>query len=386
MRTLVLAVVTVVALVVGGVGPPVVARATFAATAQVDDPCTSGFFWEHRTCPVPALFLLDDLEAVGGVDAIPPIDAPTWESLDTAAGWLSDDSPLLVVAIDGEVRGYPLAVLVFHEVVNDTIGSVPVLVTYCPLCDSAVVFDRRLDGEVLTFGTSGLLFRSNLVLYDRASESLWLQLSGRSVAGSRFDGMQLRRLASNVLALAELRVVAPGAQVLARPDPPAPGATYGRNPYRGYDASGARGRPIFATGPPDDRLPPMARVVGLAVPGHPAVPLTRLRAARRVDLGEATVLWRPGRVSTLEARRSDDGRDVGQTLAFEARLSDGTSLDLAWEDDGVVDRRSGTVWDALGRGRSGPLADQELQPVDHDDTFWFAWTSYWGAVPLAGAP
>ncbi|MGH3443186.1 MAG: DUF3179 domain-containing (seleno)protein, partial [Nitriliruptorales bacterium] len=150
--------------------------------------CSSAFYWEQPECPLPALVALDDIQAVTGVDTIPPIDEPRFESVSAAGQWLSPESPLLVVSVGGETRGYPLAILTWHEIVNDEIAGTPVVVTYCPLCNSGLVFERRVDGEVLTFGTSGHLFRSNLVMYDRQHRNFWLQFTGRAVAGERFAG------------------------------------------------------------------------------------------------------------------------------------------------------------------------------------------------------
>ena len=162
-----------------------------AGTPSDASECTSAFYWEHPDCPVPALVALDDLDAVTGVDTIQPIDEPRFGSIGEVTGWLDADSSLLVVTIDGRTRAYPLPIMVFHEVVNDELAGVPLLVTYCPLCNSGIAFDRRVTRpgdtiETLTFGTSGHLFRSNLVLYDRQHENFWLQLSGTAVAGTPF--------------------------------------------------------------------------------------------------------------------------------------------------------------------------------------------------------
>jgi hypothetical protein len=111
-------------------------------------------------------------------DGIPSIDAPLFSTPADAAEWLAGNEPVIAVALAGVARAYPLQILTWHEIVNDTLGGVPVLVTFCPLCNSALVFDRRLDGEVYEFGTSGLLRHSDLIMYDRTSESLWQQLTG----------------------------------------------------------------------------------------------------------------------------------------------------------------------------------------------------------------
>lgn len=358
---------------------PATAPAAVSGTAGVGGEavdCSSGFYWEHRECPVPILVALDDIEPVTGVDTIPALDDPAVEPAAAAADWLADTSPVLAVAVDGRARLYPLAILTFHEVVNDVLAGRPVLVTYCPLCNSGVVFDRHVGGETLVFGTSGLLYRGNLVAYDRQHENLWVQILGRAVVGAPFGEArtELTRLPADLLGFAEARRLHPDADVLARPDP---AVDYGRNPYRGYDDG--RGVPSFRSADLDGRLPAMARVVGLDVPDHVAVTLDHVRERGTVRVGDVTVAWTPGQASALEAARVDDGRDVGTTVALRTG-----ALELVWRDRTLTDPASGATYDLDGRVLSpGPGGDAvALPPVPHLDTFWFAWTGAWGAVPL----
>ena len=126
-----------------------------------------------------------------GRDGIPPIDEPHFTSAGEAAGWLDPREPVMVVVEADDARAYPLQILIWHEIVNDTVGGIPVAVSYCPLCNSAVAYDRRLDGRVLEFGTSGRLYQSALVMYDRQTESLWSHFTGQGVIGA-LTGEQLR--------------------------------------------------------------------------------------------------------------------------------------------------------------------------------------------------
>lgn len=341
--------------------------------------CTEGeFFWEEPDCQ-PAT-LVDTLDLLSGgppPDGIPPIDAPRFESVEEAATWLTDESPLMVVEVNGDVRAYPLAVMTWHEIANDTIGGVPVVVTYCPLCNSGLAFERTVDGEVLDFGTSGLLYRSNLVMYDRKVRNLWLQFTGQAVVGETYLGTELTRIPSSLLSLAELRESAPDAEVLSRDT--GHQRNYGSNPYVGYDAEGAD--PFLFRGPRDDRLNPMTRVVGLGEREPVAVTLARLEQDRVVQLdvdGEPIVVaWEPGQASALDAESIDAGRDVGQTGAFVARDPNGRPLTFRSGGDGVLtDEETGTTWNLLGRATAGPLAGEQLQAVPHDDTFWFVWFAF----------
>ncbi|MGI9018428.1 MAG: DUF3179 domain-containing (seleno)protein [Euzebya sp.] len=167
-------------------------RVTFDAPSRQRDDCSSGFYWDQPACPLPPLVALDDIQAITGVDSIPPIDQPQFESIAMASSWLGPDSPIAVVQLGKRMKAYPLAILTYHEVVNDEIGGVPVVITYCPLCNTALAFRRTVQGEVLDFGTSGHLYRSNLVMYDRQDHNLWLQVSGTAVVGERWLGTELR--------------------------------------------------------------------------------------------------------------------------------------------------------------------------------------------------
>ncbi|MDX1430352.1 MAG: DUF3179 domain-containing (seleno)protein, partial [Rhodothermales bacterium] len=121
----------------------------------------------------------------GGVpkDGIPPIDRPKFVSPSSASSWVGDREPVILLAIEGDARAYPLQIMTYHEIVNDEVGGEPVTVTFCPLCYSAIVFRRTLDGRVYDFGVSGMLRYSDLIMYDRQTESLWQQILGEAIVG-----------------------------------------------------------------------------------------------------------------------------------------------------------------------------------------------------------
>jgi hypothetical protein len=242
-------------------------------------------------------------------DGIPAIDNPRFQPV-TEVDDLVDAEPVIGLTVSGESRAYPLRVLTWHEIANDVIGGVPVAVTYCPLCNAAIVFDRRLDGEVLDFGTTGKLRHSDLVMYDRQSESWWQQYSGEAIVG-RHAGRTLEMLPSRLESWAEFRARAPDGMVLV---PENPGARpYGANPYVSYDSAGM---PFLYDGEVPAGIAPLARVV---VVGEEAWSLDRLREAGRIEAGELVLSWRPGQASALDASRIADGRDVGSVIVQRER-------------------------------------------------------------------
>jgi hypothetical protein len=340
------------------------------------------FYWEDDSCEPATLIDLDEVISGGPPpDGIPPIDDPQFESVQDAAGWLEDDSPVMVVEVDDDVRAYPLAILTWHEIVNDEIGGVPMVVTYCPLCNSALAFERTIqtdDGaRELDFGTSGRLYQSNLIMYDRQSHHLWTQFDGEAVVGEEHLGARLERIPAWLLGFSEFAQAHPDAPVLSRET--GFSRDYGRNPYSGYDGEDAQ--PFLFDGEVDDRFPAMKRVVGLEEGGDAVAVLLDDLAVEQVVPAEVgghdlVVLWAPGQASALDSARIDEGREVGQTGAFVAQL-DGQPVELEARGDGrFVDDRTDSVIDVRGRVVEGPLQGERLEPVVHDDTFWFVWTAF----------
>ena len=204
-------------------------------------------------------------EIIGGgppKDGIPSIDNPKFVSVQTAQAFLTDAEPGLAVALRGANRFYPFQILVWHEVVNDTIRGERVLVTYCPLCISGIVFDPLIKDERVEFGTSGKLWNSNLVMYDRKTDSLWSQILGEAIVGE-MTGTKLTVLPSDQTTFGAWKKFNPDGEVLSRDT----GATkfYGTDPYGNYYTSPEL---FFPVGKRDDRLSPKEFVLGIVVDGN----------------------------------------------------------------------------------------------------------------------
>jgi hypothetical protein len=249
-------------------------------------------------------------------DGIPAIDEPRYTRAEDV-DFLDDREPVILLTVEGESRAYPLQILTWHEIVNTRIRGLPLTVTFCPLCNTAMAFDRRLEGRTLSFGTTGKLRDSDLVMYDRQTESWWQQFSGEALVG-QLAGKKLRQVPARIVPWREFRRENPSALVLSRDT----GffRDYGTNPYAGYDSIDSP--PIFATrNEDDDRLPPKERVVYVEVGNEAfAVPFPVLAEKRAIeietDAGELVVRWRPGVASALDASAIASGRDVGAASAL----------------------------------------------------------------------
>jgi hypothetical protein len=236
-----------------------------------------------------------------GRDGIPALDAPAFVPVREKAG-LGAREPVIALELGGAARAYPIRYLMWHEIVNDTVGGVPVAVTFCPLCNSAITFDRRAGGRVLSFGVTGLLRHSDMVMYDRETESWWQQALGRGIVG-RMAGVELRQLASWTEPWSAFAARRPDGLVMAEPDWP---RAYGRNPYAGYDSSDW---PFLYNGEaPPHGIDPLARVVRV---GGRAWPMTRLAEAGRIAEAGVTLDWAAGMASPLDAGDIASGRDIG---------------------------------------------------------------------------
>jgi len=309
-------------------------------------------------------------------DGIPAIDEPRFVGVEEAEEWLGSREPVVLLRVGDEARAYPLQIITWHEIVNDRVNGAPVVVTFCPLCNTAVAFEGTLDGRELTFGTTGRLRFSNLVMYDRQTESWWQQATGDAIAGELTD-RQLKALPASIVSWEDFRSAHPGGEVLSRETGYNRG--YGQNPYAGYDDVDSS--PFLYEGPktPGD-LPPMARVITVDAEEEPvAYPYEVLRETPAindvVDGEPIAVLWQEGTASALDEQSIDAGRDVGSAGAFSREL-DGRTLTFHSEGDGIFDKETDSEWNVLGRAVAGELEGSRLEPVVSIDHFWFSWAAF----------
>ena len=314
----------------------------------------------------------------GGIskEAIQAIDEPFFVSTVEADDWLVETEPVIVVQLNGEVRAYPLQVMLWHEIVNDAVGGRPVVITYCPLCNSALVFDRRLDGQTLDFGTTGNLRQADLIMYDRQTESWWQQFTGEAIVGA-MTGKRLDLAASGIVSYGDFRSRFPDGDVLfpiggeERP--------YGETPYVNYDSLVNPGTK-WLDGEPDPRLPPKMRVLALTLQdvavAYPYSVLSRVGVINDTRADESlAVFWKSGTRSALYKQRIAESKDVGSAAAFN-RVLDGRELTFAASGDGFVDQMTGSTWNIFGAAIDGPLTGRQLEPIPSYEFLWFAWAEF----------
>ncbi len=333
--------------------------------------------WKNTDFSKTSIELAEVIEGGAGKDGIPSIDQPNFVSVEQAAAWLDAREPVIVFTHHGVTRAYPLQILMYHEIVNDQLDDLEISITYCPLCNGAMVFSRRLEGQLLDFGTSGKVYANNLVMYDRQSDSWWLQFTGEAVVG-RYIGEELKLLPSQIVSFEQFKSAYPEGEVLSRET--GFDKKYGINPYVHYDS---RDLPVawFFRKPYDNRLPAMQRVLGVVSAEHVvAFPLSGLNShpVLQTMIGNLNVLVisQAGMASAVDESRIHESHDV-LSAAVYSREVDGRVLDFEFVDNEIIDTQTRSRWNMFGLATVGELAGTQLTKVDRGVYFSFAWLNFY---------
>lgn len=285
------------------VGSLLVASAAFAS------PELWGAEWPRTDFDRSAVAFDEILSGGPPKDGIPALDAPRMIAVRDEIR-LAEAEPVMVLELDGDTpRAWPIRYLTWHEIVNDQAGNTPIAVTFCPLCNAGMIFDRRLDGQVLSFGVSGKLRHSDMIMYDRQSESWWQQALGIGIVG-QMTGKTLVQLPGWMESWGAFRARNPDGLVMDEPDWP---RRYGQNPYVGYDSLA---QPFLYSGElPPHGIEPLSRVVRV---GQRAWPLTRIATIGGLTEAGVEITWSAGQASALDSSRISKGRDVGNIRVRDA--------------------------------------------------------------------
>jgi len=332
--------------------------ATFSAIAVATLFLSAGSVIANEEGSTTPLVPLEKIVAGGPPkDGIPSIDKPKFVPVDKAS-FIEDGDIVIGLQHNGVTKAYPLKILVWHEIVNDNIGEIPVGVTYCPLCFTSMVFKRMIDGQEVEFGTSGKLYNSNLVMYDRLSDSLWSQAIGKGIAG-KYSGYDLKRLPFDLAYWREWKQLYPNTLVLSTDT----GSTrpYGVDPYGDYYTTPEIYFPVEHK---NDRLAPKEIVVGLEYDkNHKAYKLDDIANQKVINdsVGQKKVLLVS--LHPFMARAYD-------------RILDGNLLEFHIDDNKLRDKQTGSEWNFEGEAISGPLQGKQLARLALDPSFWFSWAAF----------
>ena len=293
-------------------------------------------------------------------DGIPSIDNPKFVSVSEADKFLQDADQVVGLNVNGDIRAYPLQILVWHEIVNDNVGGTPVAVTYCPLCFTNQVFNRTVDGQTVEFGTSGKLYNSNLVMYDRNSNSLWSQALGQAIVGKQ-AGLKLDRIPFDVAFWREWKQLYPDTNVLSRDT--GSNRPYGADPYGSYYSNNDL---FFPVSNKDDRLELKEIIVGLENGGQ-------FKAYKLQQIQDTRV---------INDRIGDKSLALFSLYPFMVRVFDSTldgqKLEFQYNKNSskITDKQTGSEWNFDGIGTAGPMKGKHLLRLPYDEGFWFEWVAF----------
>lgn len=301
-------------------------------------------------------------------DGIPSIDNPKFQSVQEADEILEDSELVLGLNINGDIRVYPLQILVWHEIVNDVVGDQPVAVTYCPLCFTNQVFNRTLnDGNTVEFGTSGKLYNSNLVMYDRKSNSLWSQALGEGIVGE-YAGVKLERIPFDVAYWKEWKELYPESKVLSRDTGSV--RPYGADPYGDYYTNDLI---LFPVPNDDKRLGLKEIIIGLENKDqYKAYKLQEIETNKVINdvIGEdkkiALVSLEPFMIRVFD--RVIDGNDDGNKIVVDLFYNETTNT--------LIDRVTGSELNFDGKFINKQLQGKKLERLPMDQGFWFEWAAF----------
>ena len=308
-------------------------------------------------------------------DGIPPIYKPVFESVASAKQWLPDSEPVIVHRQGRESRAYPYRILIWHEIVNDQIEGKSFIVTFCPLCNSAIIFDTHFQGKNHRFGVTGKLRHSDMVMWDHTTESWWQQMTGEAIVGEA-TGTRLTMLPSPSISFGDYKQMFPQGKVLSQRT--SYSRSYGNNPYAGYERSGV---PFLLKGAADSRLPALARVIGIEWKGKfYTLPLSELQGKKwgsvQAEEGQELLVFN---LSAANAALDDgviaNAHLVDHVTIWENRPGE-EHLTFYWDGKTLRDKQQKRQWNALGQGLSGNQVQAQLKPVKYGIHFAFAWLAF----------
>lgn len=324
---------------------------------------------------------LDEFLTLLKPDQIPPINSPSFIAIEEAKKTYFEHEPVIAIEINNEAKAYPLSVLMYHEIVNDNIGGIPIIATFCPLCNAAIVFNRNLEfnGEtyLLDFGVSGMLRKSDMVMWDRQTETWWQQFTGEALVGA-LNGASLEFIPSLLISLSDFIKNYPNGKVLST-DNGLGEVNYGENPYVNYDDINNQ-TPFLFKETVDERLPAMERIVDVSFDGITRIhPLTTIQKETvindNITNNSIVIFYETKTVSVLDAKEIDKSKAVGAVTVFSPKVGDKT-LTFVSKEHKFFDIETNSEWTIAGKCIAGANKGKHLETIRSGNHFAFAWFAF----------
>jgi len=328
---------------------------------------------------------LSEIQIVLPKNSFPKISNPTYVGKEEGLAMFFSKEPVLAVSINGQAKAFPLNMLTVHEMVNDNLGGVPILATYCPLCNSGIVYNRNLSVKgkttLLNFEVSGMLRNSDMVMMDTKTETLWQQLTGEAIVGF-YNKATLKVIPSMIVSVDEFFMRYPYGKILSKKTGIAKAEKYyGYNPYVNYDKKD--GKPMkffFSSNKIDKRLPAMERIVDIKSKGsYKIYPFSEVSKTSVINdnfkSAKVVVFYKKGTVSVVDKADIKNSRDVGTVTVFNMVL-DGLELHFYKKENTFIDDLTQSKWDIMGYCYEGKLKGKQLTIEPHSNHFAFAWLAF----------
>ena len=352
------------------------------ASAQFKNTKNLPFTWKTDT--LQHSVNLSEIQIVLPKGSFKSLDYPTFVGKSEGLQQFFAKEPVIVIEIGGLAKAYPLNILTIHEIANDTLSGVPILVTYCPLCNSGIVFNRVLKYQgkkrILEFEPSGMLRNSDMVMLDRTTETLWQQLTGTAIVGT-YDSAQLDILPSLIISVSEFFTRYPNGKILSKKTGFAQAEKmYGHNPYTNYDTKTTPLQQFFNSDKVDKRLPAMERIVDIEYRGDYKIYPYKSVAKKGVindtfNTKKVVLFYKPGTVSILDKNDITNSKEVGTVTVFNAVINN-KALVFKAKKGAFIDDETHSKWDITGYCYEGPFKGKQLQIEPHGNHFAFAWLAF----------
>ena len=355
-----------------------------ALSAQIQNPKNIAFNW--KTDITKHSVPLSEIQIVLPKGSFPTLDFPKFIAKKEGLKSFYTKEPVIAVEINGQAKAYSLNILTMHEISNDTLSGVPILVTYCPLCNSGIIYHRKQKihekDYLLEFEPSGMLRNSDMVMLDRNTETLWQQLMGVGIVGE-LDQIQLNIIPSLIISVEEFFNRYPEGKILSKQTGFKDSEKhYGTNPYKEYDQRDAKPyERFFNTDKIDDRLPPLERIVDIETNGkYKVYTFKDIKKAGVLndtfDNKKVVLFSKKGTVSILDKTKISDSKDVGTVTVFN-RVLEGKELSFERKKELFKDIQTNSYWDITGFCFKGKLKGKQLQIEPHSNHFAFAWLAFY---------
>ena len=357
--------------------------------AQVHNPHQLPFEWKTDTSK--HIIKLSDLTYATKKDAIPTLDFPAFITQKDKAFNFYELEPVIAITLGGETKAYPLSLLTMYELANDSIGGMQVMVTFCPACNAALVFNRKIKNAgkemLLDFGVSGLLMHNDMVMYDRQTESWWEQLMGQSIAGE-LSNTQLEMLPALIISMKDYLDRFPEGKILSPEGLPSFIQANGHNVFHHLEHGKKMNKHFYIPEKVDPRLPPLERVVDIHVYGHNRIyPFSTISEKKVINdiAGDSRVVvfYHGETVSVLDEDNLSKSKKTGSATAFNSTL-DGTNYTFSASGNYFTDEQTGSTWDITGYCREGKLKGKQLWILPHSNHFAFAYLAFFPKTEIYG--